>query len=297
MAESLLFFLPYYLVSGLLIGIVYGLATIGLSLIFGVLRIVNVGHGSFIMIGMYVTYWLFVLVALNPFISLIPALIVGLLLGIIMFYGILRFLVKAPELSTLVATFSIGIMLEELAKIMWGTEYRGFIYSLGSLTLQGIPLPLIRVWPGIVALLLVVALYLILYKTRFGTAIRAVMQDPEGASICGINVTFVYASTVALGIALTTISGSLLAIYFQQGINPYIGHLYTLRAFVIAVLGGLGSPIGALIGGIIFGIIEQSSVPLFSILGAPNPFGLSVFLAFSLILVILLFRPKGLFGR
>ncbi|MEM4558873.1 MAG: branched-chain amino acid ABC transporter permease [Acidilobaceae archaeon] len=297
MAESLLFFLPYYLVSGLLIGIVYGLATIGLSLIFGVLRIVNVGHGSFIMIGMYVTYWLFVLVALNPFISLIPAFIVGLLLGIIMFYGILRFLVKAPELSTLVATFSIGIMLEELAKIMWGTEYRGFIYSLGSLTLQGIPLPLIRVWPGIVALLLVVALYLILYKTRFGTAIRAVMQDPEGASICGINVTFVYASTVALGIALTTISGSLLAIYFQQGINPYIGHLYTLRAFVIAVLGGLGSPIGALIGGIIFGIIEQSSVPLFSILGAPNPFGLSVFLAFSLILVILLFRPKGLFGR
>lgn len=297
MAESLLFFLPYYLVSGLLIGIVYGLATIGLSLIFGVLRIVNVGHGSFIMIGMYVTYWLFVLVALNPFISLIPALIVGLLLGIIMFYGILRFLVKAPELSTLVATFSIGIMLEELAKIMWGTEYRGFIYSLGSLTLQGIPLPLIRVWPGIVSLLLVVALYLILYKTRFGTAIRAVMQDPEGASICGINVTFVYASTVALGIALTTISGSLLAIYFQQGINPYIGHLYTLRAFVIAVLGGLGSPIGALIGGIIFGIIEQSYVPLFSILGAPNPFGLSVFLAFSLILVILLFRPKGLFGR
>ncbi|MEM2421329.1 MAG: branched-chain amino acid ABC transporter permease, partial [Acidilobaceae archaeon] len=217
--------------------------------------------------------------------------------GIIMFYGILRFLVKAPELSTLVATFSIGIRLEDLAKIMWGTEYRGFIYSLGSLTLQGIPLPLIRVWPGIVSLLLVVALYLILYKTRFGTAIRAVMQDPEGASICGINVTFVYASTVALGIALTTISGSLLAIYFQQGINPYIGHLYTLRAFVIAVLGGLGSPIGALIGGIIFGIIEQSSVPLFSILGAPNPFGLSVFLAFSLILVILLFRPKGLFGR
>ncbi|MEM3831736.1 MAG: branched-chain amino acid ABC transporter permease [Sulfolobales archaeon] len=297
MNESLLHFLPYYLVSGLLIGIVYGLATIGLSLIFGVLRIVNVGHGSFIMIGMYATYWFFVLVALNPFISLIPSLVVGLILGIIMFYGVLRFLVKAPELSTLVATFSIGIILEELAKIMWSTEYRGFIYSLGSLTLQGMPLPLTRVWPGIVALLLVVALYLVLYKTRFGTAIRAVTQDPEGASVCGINIVFTYASTVALGIALTTVSGSLLAIYFQQGINPYIGDLYTLRAFVIAVLGGLGSPIGALIGGIIFGIIEQSSFPVFSILGVPNPFGLSVFLAFSLILVLLLVRPKGLLGR
>jgi len=162
---------------------------------------------------------------------------------------------------------------------------------------NGIPLPLVRVWPAVIALGLVIALYVLLYRTRLGVAVRAVTQDPEGAMVCGVDVERVYFLTVALGIGLTTASGALLAIYFQQGINPYIGHLYTLRAFVIAVLGGLGSPIGAFIGGLIVGVIEQASVPLFTMLGAPNPFGLSVFLTFTLILVILLLRPQGLLGR
>jgi branched-chain amino acid transport system permease protein len=289
--------LPYYIISGLLVGSIYGLATIGLTLIFGVLRVVNVGHGAYIMIGMYVTFWLFTLYSLNPFITLIPAFLVGLTLGMLLFYVALKRLLRAPELSTLISTFGFGVILEELAKVLWGADYRGFVYSLGSLYFQGIPLPLVRVWPAVIALGLVIALYVLLYRTRLGVAVRAVTQDPEGAMVCGVDVERVYFLTVALGIGLTTASGALLAIYFQQGINPYIGHLYTLRAFVIAVLGGLGSPIGAFIGGLIVGVIEQASVPLFTMLGAPNPFGLSVFLTFTLILVILLLRPQGLLGR
>jgi branched-chain amino acid transport system permease protein len=289
--------LPYYIISGLLVGSIYGLATIGLTLIFGVLRVVNVGHGAYIMIGMYVTFWLFTLYSLNPFITLIPAFLVGLALGMLLFYVALKRLLRAPELSTLISTFGFGVILEELAKVLWGADYRGFVYSLGSLYFQGIPLPLVRVWPAVIALGLVIALYVLLYRTRLGVAVRAVTQDPEGAMVCGVDVERVYFLTVALGIGLTTASGALLAIYFQQGINPYIGHLYTLRAFVIAVLGGLGSPIGAFIGGLIVGVIEQASVPLFTMLGAPNPFGLSVFLTFTLILVILLLRPQGLLGR
>jgi branched-chain amino acid transport system permease protein len=289
--------LPYYIISGLLVGSIYGLATIGLTLIFGVLRVVNVGHGAYIMIGMYVTFWLFTLYSLNPFITLIPAFLVGLALGMLLFYVALKRLLRAPELSTLISTFGFGVILEELAKVLWGADYRGFVYSLGSLYLQGIPLPLVRVWPAVIALGLVIALYVLLYRTRLGVAVRAVTQDPEGAMVCGVDVERVYFLTVALGIGLTTASGALLAIYFQQGIYPYIGHLYTLRAFVIAVLGGLGSPIGAFIGGLIVGVIEQASVPLFTMLGAPNPFGLSVFLTFTLILVILLLRPRGLLGR
>lgn len=289
--------LPYYIISGLLVGSIYGLATIGLTLIFGVLRVVNVGHGAYIMIGMYVTFWLFTLYSLNPFITLIPAFLVGLALGMLLFYVALKRLLRAPELSTLISTFGFGVILEELAKVLWGADYRGFVYSLGSLYFQGIPLPLVRVWPAVIALGLVIALYVLLYRTRLGVAVRAVTQDPEGAMVCGVDVERVYFLTVALGIGLTTASGALLAIYFQQGIYPYIGHLYTLRAFVIAVLGGLGSPIGAFIGGLIVGVIEQASVPLFTMLGAPNPFGLSVFLTFTLILVILLLRPQGLLGR
>ncbi len=289
--------LPYYIISGLLIGSIYGLATIGLTLIFGVLRVVNVGHGAYIMIGMYVTYWLFTLYSLNPFITLIPAFLVGLALGMVLFYTALKRLLRAPELSTLISTFGFGIILEESVKTLWGSDYRGFVYSLGSINVQGIPLPLVKVWPAIVALSLVIALYLILYRTMLGMAIRAVIQDPEGAIVCGINVERMYLLTVALGIGLTTASGALLAIYLQQGINPYIGHLYTLRAFVIAVLGGLGSPIGAFIGGLIVGMIEQTSVLLFTIIGVPNPFGLGVFLTFTLILAILMLRPQGLFGR
>ncbi|MFZ8788641.1 MAG: branched-chain amino acid ABC transporter permease [Acidilobaceae archaeon] len=289
--------LPYYIISGLLVGSIYGLATIGLTLMFGVLRVVNVGHGAYIMIGMYATFWLFTLYSLNPFITLIPAFLVGLALGMLLFYVALKRLLRAPELSTLISTFGFGVILEELAKVLWGADYRGFVYSLGSLYLQGIPLPLVRVWPAVIALGLVIALYVLLYRTRLGVAVRAVTQDPEGAMVCGVDVERVYFLTVALGIGLTTASGALLAIYFQQGIYPYIGHLYTLRAFVIAVLGGLGSPIGAFIGGLIVGVIEQASVPLFTMLGAPNPFGLSVFLTFTLILVILLLRPQGLLGR
>jgi len=295
--SDLLSMLPYYIVSGLLLGSIYGLATIGLTLIFGVLRVINVGHGAYIMIGMYVTFWLFTLYSLNPFVTLIPAFLVGLSLGMLLFYTALKRLLRAPELSTLIVTFGFGIILEESAKVLWGSDYRGFVYDLGSVYIQGIPLPLVRMWPAIIALSLVLALYFVLYRTRLGTAVRAVIQDPEGAIICGVNVEMIYLLMVALGIGLTTASGALLGIYHQQGINPYIGHLYTLRAFVIAVLGGLGSPIGAFIGGLIVGVIEQTSVPLFTLAGAPNPFGLSVFLTFMLILVILILRPQGLFGR
>lgn len=294
---ELLSLLPYYVLSGILVGAIYGLATIGLTLIFGVLRVVNVGHGAYIMVGMYTTFWLFTLYNVNPFLTIAPAFIVGLALGMILFYSTLKRLLGAPELATLVATFGFGVILEEIAKALWGVTYRGFIYDLGSISFQGIPLPMVRVWPAILALVFVAGLYLLLYRTRLGLAVRAVTQNPEGAMVCGVNVERVYSIMVALGIGLTVASGALLAIYFQQGIYPYVGHLYTLRAFVIAVLGGLGSPLGAFIGGVLVGVIEQASVPILTVLGAPNPFGLSVFIMFSLILVVLLFKPTGLLGR
>lgn len=285
------------LTYGSVLGAVYGLATMGLSLIFGVLRIVNVGHGAFIMIGAYVAYWLFVLYGVIPLVSMVAALGVGMALGLATFYTVIRRLIGAPELASLLATFGIGILLEELAKLAWGPDVRGYSWHVGAVTVFGSRLPLSKVYAALASVAVAFALYVVLYRTRLGMAIRAVIQDAEGAMVCGINVGRVYAFSFALGIALTTVSGALVTLFIPVGINPYMGGEYTLKAFVIAVLGGLGSPWGAFIAGFIFGLIENGSYQLFSLLTGFEPFSMTKFLAFALLLVMLLLRPRGLLGR
>ena len=285
------------LVYGAILGTVYGLATMGLSLIFGVLKIVNVGHGAFIMLGAYLAYWLFVLYGVSPVMSMAPAVVLGLALGLVFFYTVIRRLVGAPELASLLATFGIGIFLEELAKFLWGPDVRGYTWSTGAITLFDTRLPYSKIYAALASILVALLLYYVLYKTRLGAAVRAVVQDMEGALVCGINVTRIFAFSFALGITLTTISGVLVTLFIPVGINPYMGGEYTLKAFVIAVLGGLGSPWGAFLGGFIFGIIENGSYQLFSAIPGVAPFSMTRFLAFTLLLVILLVRPKGLLGR
>jgi branched-chain amino acid transport system permease protein len=139
-----------------------------------------------------------------------------------------------------------------------------------------------------------VALYLWFNKTRAGTAMRSVVEDSEGARVCGVNVGGAYALSFALGIALTVASGVLLTMFIPVGINPYMGGAYTLKAFVIAVLGGLASPYGAFFGGLIFGLIENGSYTLFALIPGVEPFALTRFFSFMILLVILLIRPTGL---
>lgn len=277
-------------------GSVLGLGAVGLSLIFGVLRVVNLAHGAFLMLGMYITYWLFTLYGLNPVVSLIPSLIVGLLLGAIVYQLIISRIMYAPELSTLVAGVGLMIFLEEAAKVVWEPTYRGFIYDIGTVYVGGIGLPLSKVASALLSLLLVAVFFIVLYKTKLGTAVRALMQDPEGAALCGINVRLMYALMFSLGVSLALMSGSLIALHQQQGIHPYVGHTYLLIAFVIVVLGGLGSLHGAYVGGILVGVIISLSTLVFTFFGVPQPIILAHFIAFLLILIILLLRPQGLFG-
>ena len=282
------------LIQGLVLGAVYGMATMGLSLIFGVLKVVNVGHGAFIMVGAFITLWLFNALGINPILAVPVAFIVGMGLGLLFYYTIVQRLIKAPELATLLVTFSIGILLEETIKLIFGSEFRGYNWAVGKINLGITVLPMTKIYACIGSVVIALLLYLWFNKTRAGSAMRSVVEDSEGARVCGVNVGGAYALSFALGIGLTVASGVLLTMFIPVGINPYMGGGYTLKAFVIAVLGGLASPYGAFFGGLVFGLIENGSYTLFALIPGVEPFALTRFLSFMMLLVILLIRPTGL---
>ncbi len=282
------------IIQGIVLGAVYGMATMGLSLIFGVLKVVNVGHGAFIMVGAFIAYWLFTSFGISPLLAIPVAFGVGGALGIIFYYTAIKRLFKAEELSTLLATFSMGILLEEVVKLIFGSEFRGYNWALPKINVGITVLPVSKLIAAVGSVLIALGLYLWFHKTRAGSAIRSVVEDDEGARVCGVNVEGVYAFSFALGLGLTVASGVLLTMFIPVGINPYMGGGYTLKAFVIAVLGGLSSPYGAFFGGLVFGIIENGSYTLFALIPNVEPFALTRFFSFVMLLVILLIRPTGI---
>jgi branched-chain amino acid transport system permease protein len=284
------------LIQGLVLGAIYGVATMGLSLIFGVLKVINVGHGTFIMVGCFVTLTMFTILHLIPPVAIPVALIIGLALGFLFFYTVIRRLIRAPELASLLATFAMGILLEEIVKLIFGAEWRGYVWNVGKIILPMTVLPMTKVYAFFGSVIIAIALYFWLLRTRSGTAVRTVVEDSEGARVCGVNVGWVYALSFAIGTGLTVMSGVMLTLFISVGLNPYMGGAYTLKAFVIAVLGGLGSPLGAFFGGLIFGLIENGSYTLFSLIPNVEPFSLTRFLTFVILLIILLIRPTGLLG-
>ncbi|MEZ0393463.1 MAG: branched-chain amino acid ABC transporter permease [Desulfurococcaceae archaeon] len=285
------------LISGLMLGALYALTSFGLTFVYGVLQFVNSAQGQLMMLGAYVTYWLFVLYGLTPFESLFVSLVVGLALGFLIFASIVRRLLGVPPIYTLIAAFGLSIILEESAKLAWGPTYRAFIYDVGSVGFLGFTIPLLKVYGALTSVAIMAFLYVFLYRTESGRIVRSVVQSPEGAALCGIDVRKVYAYSFAMGIGLTVASGALLTFYVSSGINPYMGAPYTDIAFAIAVLGGLGSPEGALVGGLIYGLVETMSFLGFSLLPNISPYSMSRFVSFVLLLLVLLVRPRGLFGR
>jgi len=284
------------LIQGLVLGSVYGMATMGLSLIFGVLKVVNVGHGAFIMVGAFIALWFFNFLGINPVMAILAAFVIGMGLGFLFYYTAMHRLIKAPELATLLATFAMGVLLQEIVKLIFGSEFRGYNWPVGKISLGITVLPITKLLACMGSGVIAILLYLWVNKTRAGSAMRSVVEDSEGARVCGVNVGGVYALSFALGIGLTVASGVLLTMFIPVGINPYMGGGYTLKAFVIAVLGGLASPYGAFFGGLVFGLIENGSYTLFALIEGVEPFALTRFLSFVILLAILLIRPTGLLG-
>lgn len=282
------------LIYGVILGSVYGLATMGLSLIFGVLRIVNVGHGSFIMIGAFIAYWMFTLYGLPPTVSLLLALLLGMVVGLVIYFLVVRRLTDAPVLASLLAMFAIGIFLEEFAKQLWGADYVGYSWGLGGISLSITEIPYTKLLAFTSSVVIAAVVYIWFRKTKIGKAVRAVVDDREGAMTCGIDVNKVYTLSFSLGISLTVLSGVLVTLFVPVGINVYMGGEYTLKAFVISVLGGLSSPWGAFYAGFIFGLIENGSYTILGLIPGVEPFGLTRFLSFVVLMVVLLIKPTGL---
>jgi len=248
------------------------------------------------MVGAFVTLAMVTIFGTAPPVAIPAALVVGMALGFAFFYTVMRRLIKAPEFTTLLVTFAIGILLQEVVKFTFGAEYRGYNWEVGKIILTITTIPMTKVYASIGSIIIALLLYLWFNKTRTGTAVRAVVEDSEGARVCGVNVDRIYALSFAIAIGLTVMSGVFLTMFIPVGINPYMGGVYTLKAFVIAVLGGLTSPYGAFFAGLIFGLIENGAYVLFAQIPGVAPFSLTVSLAFWMLFLLLLIKPTGLLG-
>ena len=285
--------LTQQLILGLLVGGLYGLAAAGLSLTFGVLRVLNVSHGELLMLGGYGAFWLFNLWQIDPFLSLVavgPAMFV---LGLLLYWTLFQFVVKAHEdiriKNSLLIGFGLTLILHTLAIRLWTaderavtTDYAGAVVRIGAFAI-----PLVRLTSLVLAFAILTALHLFLAKARWGRAIRATAEDWEAAALMGIPVGKTYLLAFALGTGLAGIAGGLVSVSYS--ISPSIGLEWTLKALIVVVLAGLGSLFGSFAGGIVLGLAEATSVAL---LGGPyrEVVGLVLFL------IILLVRPQGLFG-
>jgi len=280
--------------DGLMLGFVYGLMAMGLTLIFGVMKVINLGHGPFIVMGMFTVLVLSQNFGINPYLGLVIVMGLGLLTGIVVYFIAVHRVINAPELTTLLATFAVNMVLIGTLTILFSTSQRGLDVSLGSLQFGVITILGTAVTAVVIAIIVTVALYGFLYRTRTGKSIRAVANNRSAAELMGINSTRMLALSFGLGTMLAMVSGALLATRFSFTVLSG-GGLET-KSFVIVVLGGLGNPTGALVGGIIIGLLESilAVIPLPFI--GTLPFSWVPVLEFIVFVLILLFRPTGLFG-
>jgi branched-chain amino acid transport system permease protein len=272
-------------VSGLLAGGVYAMIALGMALIFGVMRVINVAHGTLLMLGGYTTYWLFALYGLNPFLSLIISFPLLFLVGALLQKFFISHVVGAPELSSLILTFGLSIFINNMAMLSWTSDYRSVEFLTGSFLLGPIAISKPRLVTFSFALLITLAAFLFLNKTKTGKAIRATSQHRELAQVCGINVRRIDCITFALASGLAGVGGSLVSIMFS--IFPEMGRGYVFKSFLVIVLGGAGNYPGALLGGLILGVVEGLTSLLLSA-------QLSEVIAYVLLVLLLLLRPTGL---
>jgi branched-subunit amino acid ABC-type transport system permease component len=275
------------LVDGVLIGIVYGLAAMGLTLIFGVMNVVNLAHGPIIALGMFGVYLLFMAFGINPLLGVLIVAPLALLGGAVIYLVAVHRVITAPHLSSLMSTYSVNMIIIGLGTVAFTTTFRNVDYSLGTFSLGPINVTGNRVVAAGIALLATALLYLFLYRTRPGKSIRAVANNRPAAELMGIPSTRMLALAFGIGTMLAAVAGGLLAMSLPFTILS--GGTYELKSFVIVVLGGLGNPLGALVGGIILGVIEGIAPAFMKASWTPV-------LEFVLFIVILLFLPNGLFG-
>ena len=276
-------------VSGLLLGGVYGVVASGLTLIFGVLRIINFAHGAVMMLGMYASYWLWVWLAVDPYLSVLLTAPAFFVLGM----GIQRVVIEpnraAAEHNQLLLTLGLALFLENLALVLWQGDFRTLRvpYANASFVIGDALVEVSRLVAAGGAVLIALALFVFLRRTDVGKAIRALSEEREGAMLVGIDVARIRAVAFGIGSACVAVAGALITPFFY--IAPDVGESFNIMAFVVVVLGGMGNFIGALVGGLIVGLAESLGAALL-------PGSLKQLVVFVIFVLVLLFRPEGLFG-
>ncbi len=286
------------LITGILTGGLYAMIGIGLNMVFGVMRVVNFAHGALVMVSMYLTWLVFTWFGIDPFLALFITLPVMFLFGVFLQRIFIERILDTAELNQILLTEGLGIILVNVALLLFSADYQlihpdGDLYN-EVLRIAGIALDYKRILAFIIAIALTGALFWFLTRTDMGKSMRATAQDREAARLMGVNVRLVSALAMGIGVAMAGAAGTLLVPIFQR-VEPFIGNPFTLRAFVVVVLGGMGSITGATVGGIVLGVVEAlAGVYNPTFLGGANNAPVYGFIIF---LLILLFKPSGLFGN
>ena len=277
------------LVSGVLTGSLYAMIGVGLTVIFGVMRIINLAHGEMVMLGMFGAYWSWTLWRIDPFVSAVLWVPLLFLAGMLAYRFLVAPIVPGGELNTLLYTAGLSLLVANLALLFWTGDYRtlNLPYAVQPLRPLGISVPVPLFVAFVLASLLTLGLYLFLARTDLGRAVRATSQDREAAALMGIDVDRIATLTFGLGTALAGAAGVLLvpSLYLY----PTVGEILVVKCFVIVVLGGLGSIPGAIAGGVLLGLVESLGAVYVSVAYKDT-------IGFVIFLLVLLFRPQGLFG-
>ena len=277
------------IINGLMFGFILITISLGISLIYGVMGIVNFAHGEFLMIGMYIVYWMWRLYGWDPYLSMIVSVPILVLIGVLIQKHIIKPVLKAPHYSQIALTLALSIIMQNVALILWTGTPRAVVvpYASQVIELGGFLFSFPAVVASIVSLSLIVLLFFFLTKTDAGTALRAASQDIDAAELTGIDTEYVYVLAFALSMILVGVASSLLAPIY--GVYPQTGTYFCLLAFVVVVLGGLEIK-GTLIGGLIIGLTESLAGFLY------NP-GYKEIITFIIFMILLLLKPKGLMGE
>jgi branched-chain amino acid transport system permease protein len=282
-------------INGILMGSIYGLAALGLTVIFGVLKVINFAHGSLLMVGMYVAYWAVILTGLHPYAALIIVAPVMFLFGYLLQDIIIKPIFKAEKdvrepITVIIVTTGVWYILDNLSLLVFGPQYRNIQDNPlrgKMLELSGMMISVPKLWGFWAALITAGLVYLFLQKTRMGRAVRATSLDRDAASLQGINQYKIYNIAFGIGTAVAGVAGVTLVPFYN--IFPSVGVLFDIKCFIIVVLGGLGSIGGALLGGMIIGVIESLGPQFMTATWTEA-------IVYGLFLVFLFLKPSGLFG-
>jgi len=278
------------IVNGIIVGSMYALFASGLTLIWGTMKMLNFAHGEFFMLGGYLVFFCYAVLGINPALSTLIAVVAIFLLGVVVERVVIHHLLSHPvwQLTTIIATLGVSIFLQNLALHVWGPEFHNVPYFVeGVLNLFGIRIAYQRLLILGVSCVSIAALWFVLKYTRLGLALRATAQDADAAQLYGVNILSIYTLTFGLSAGLAALAAAMLAPI--TAVNPYMGLSPLLKGFVVVILGGLGSFAGAILGGILLGVVESLGV-LFS------STEWSDVIAFTFLVLVIWVRPWGLFG-